>query len=379
MTILIAPDTFKDSLPAIKVAEAIAAGIRLANLSAKTILFPLADGGEGTLEVMQQHWSDTTCEMVAHGPLNRMMTATFLMKNAAHAAFIEMAQASGLQRLTLDERNPLRTTTLGTGEMIKEAISKGARRIVLGIGGSATNDCGMGMLEALGWRFLDENGDRLAPIGQNLERVESIDDAGVLPPIRGGEVSFTIMCDVDNPLYGPDGAAYIFARQKGADDAAIERLDRGLRHFSNIMEQHFGKDFSQEKGAGAAGGVGVAGLAFLNATLRPGIEMIMELTGFETKLLESDWVLTGEGKLDGQTLKGKLIHGVTKKAQQYGVPVTAFCGTLEATPEQLDDIGLKGAFSILSRPCSLQDALASTSTGLRNLAYSWMKTIMAAP
>lgn len=377
MTILIAPDTFKDALPAIKVAEAIAAGIRLADLTAKTILFPLADGGEGTLEVMQQHWSDTTCEITTHGPLSGTTNATFLLKKSDKAAFIEMAQASGLQLLQPAERNPLQTTTLGTGEMIKEAISKGARRIVLGIGGSATNDCGMGMLEALGWRFLDEKGQKLIPTGQNLERVERIDDSGILPQIRDGEISFTVMCDVDNPLFGSDGAAHIFARQKGADEAAIERLDRGLCHFAGVMEQHFGKDFSQEKGAGAAGGMGAACLAFLNATLRPGIEMIMELTGFDRKLAESDWVLTGEGKLDGQTLQGKLVHGLTRKAQQHGVPVTAFCGTLDATPEQLGALGLKGAFSIVSRPCSLKDALEYTPTGLRNLAYSWMKTVAA--
>lgn len=375
MTILIAPDTFKDALPADKVAESIAEGIHLADPTAKTILLPLADGGEGTLDVMQNHWCDTTWDSVAHGPLYEAVVATYLTKKKT--AFIEMAQASGLQLLRPAQRNPLRTTTFGTGELVKEAISNGARRVILGIGGSATNDCGMGMLEALGWLFLDEKGNQLTPIGQNLERVASIDDSGMLTQIRAGKVSFSVMCDVENPLYGLDGAAYTFARQKGADDAAIKRLDQGLRHFASVMERHFGKDFSQEKGAGAAGGVGVACLAFLNATLRPGIEMIMELTGFEKELAKADWVLTGEGKLDGQTLKGKLVHGVTKKAQQYGVPVAAFCGTLEATPEQLESIGLEGAFSILQRPCSLKDALADTPTGLRNLAYNWMKTVMA--
>jgi glycerate kinase len=377
MTILIAPDSFKDALPAHAVAEAIAEGIRLAAPSAETILFPLADGGEGTLDALRRNWGNLLRETAAHGPRWKTVRASYLAKEMPKAAFIEMAQASGLQLLAPEERDPLHTTTFGTGEMIKDAIEWGARQITLAIGGSATNDCGMGMLEALGWRFLDKNGDKLKPVGKNLEQVERIDDSGVLPPVRAGEISFNVLCDVENPLYGPEGAAHIFARQKGADDATIERLDFGLRHFARVMERHFGKDFSQEKGAGAAGGMGAACLAFLNARLRPGIEAVMELTGFEHKLPKADWVLTGEGRLDGQTLKGKLVHGVAQKAQRHGIPVTAFCGTLDATPKQLETLGLDGAFSLVQRPCSLHEALANTAAGLKTLAYNWMKTVVA--
>lgn len=377
MTILIAPDSFKDALPAHAVAEAIAEGIRLAAPSAETILFPLADGGEGTLDALQRNWGNITRETAASGPRWKTVRASYLAKEKPKAAFIEMARASGLQLLPPEERNPLHTTTFGTGEMIKDAIERDARQVTLAIGGSATNDCGMGMLEALGWRFLDKNGDKLEPIGKNLEQVERIDDSGVLRSIRAGEISFTVLCDVENPLYGPEGAAHIFARQKGADDAAIERLDFGLRHFAGVLARHFGKDFSQEKGAGAAGGMGAACLAFLNARLCPGIEAVMELTGFEHKLPKADWVLTGEGRLDGQTLKGKLINGVAQKARQHGVPVTAFCGTLDATPEQLETLGLDGAFSLVQRPCSLHEALANTAAGLKTLAYNWMKTVVA--
>lgn len=377
MTILIAPDSFKDALPAYAVAEAIAEGIRLASPSAETILFPLADGGEGTLAALQQNWGNITRETAAPGPRWKTVRASYLAKEMPRAAFIEMARASGLQLLPPEERNPLHTTTFGTGEMIKDAIEWGARQVTLAIGGSATNDCGMGMLEALGWRFLDKNGDKLEPVGKNLEQVYHIDDAGVLPDIRAGKISFSVLCDVENPLYGPEGAAYIFARQKGADDTAVGRLDLGMRHFAGVMAQHFGKDFSQEKGAGAAGGMGAACLAFLNARLRPGIEAVMELTGFEHKLPKADWVLTGEGRLDGQTLKGKLINGVAQKARQHGIPVTAFCGTLDATPEQLESLGLDGAFSLVQRPCSLDEALANTAAGLKTLAFNWMKTVVA--
>ncbi len=376
MTILIAPDSFKDALPAAKVAKAIAEGILLADPATEIILFPLADGGEGTLEVLHSHLGEEMRHLTVRGPLGDLLETTYSFSRTGKTAFIEMARASGLQHLAPEKRNPLLTSTFGTGEMIADAIKNGARHIVLGIGGSATNDCGMGMLEALGWRFTDENGHRLEPVGQNLALVSDIDSTSVLPEIRTGQIEFTVICDVENPLYGPQGAAFIYGPQKGADAATVLQLDRGLRHFSGILRTHFGKDFSREKGAGAAGGMGAACLCFFNAMLRPGIELVMELTSFEKILPKSDWIITGEGKIDGQTLSGKLIAGVVQKARQYKIPVTAFCGTLDALPGELQAIGLNGAFSILHRPGTLTEALAETYSALRLTAFNWMKMMI---
>lgn len=377
MTILIAPDSFKDALPAIDVAASIAEGIQLADPSAEVILFPLADGGEGTMEVLHSHLGEELRNLAVRGPLGENLTAAYSLSRSARTAFIEMAQASGIQHLKPAQRNPLLTSTFGTGELIAAAIKNGASRIVLGIGGSATNDCGMGMLEALGWRFDDENGRRLEPVGKNLERVAGIVSTSALPEIRNGQIEFTVICDVENPLYGPDGAAFTYGPQKGADDAAVLQLDRGVRHFSDILASHFGRDFSAEKGAGAAGGLGAACLAFLNARLRPGIELVMELTGFEQALTKADWVVTGEGKIDSQTLRGKLITGIVKKARRHRIPVTAYCGTLNISTAELQDLGLHGAFSILRRPCTLSEAIAETSVALRLASFNWMKTMAA--
>lgn len=348
----------------------------MAEPATEVILFPLADGGEGTLEVLHDHLGEEIRALNVRGPLGDPLLATYSLSHTNETAFIEMAQASGIQHLKPEARNPLFTTTFGTGEIIADAIKNGARRIILGIGGSATNDCGMGMLEALGWRFMDESGQQLAPVGKNLERVVSIDSSDILSEIRADKISFTVICDVENPLYGPDGAAFIYGPQKGADEATVLQLDKGLQHFSDILKNHFEKDFSKEKGAGAAGGMGVACLAFLHARLRPGIELVMELTGFDQVLSKADWVVTGEGKIDDQTLQGKLIMGITQKAQLRHIPVTAFCGTLNATPAALQTLGLNGAFSILHRPCSLPEALAETGPALRLTAFNWMKTIL---
>lgn len=379
MTILIAPDSFKDALPAAKVAEAIAVGILLADPATEVILFPLADGGEGTLDVLHSHLGEEMRSVTVWGPLGDNMEVSYSLSHTGKTAFIEMAQASGLQHLAPEKRNPLFTTTFGTGEMIADAIKNGARHIVLGIGGSATNDCGMGMLEALGWCFTDKTGQRLEPVGQNLERVSNIEMTGVLPEIRTGKISFTVICDVENPLYGPEGAAFVYGPQKGADAAAVLQLDRGLRHFSGILKTHFGKDFSREKGAGAAGGMGAACLCFFKAKLRPGIELVMELTGFEKAIPKADWIVTGEGKIDGQTLRGKLIAGIVQKARQYKIPVSAFCGTLHASPEELEAIGLNGAFSILHHPGTLTEALAATYSALRLTAFNFMKMMTGRP
>ena len=373
MRILVAPDSFKDALPALGVAEAMAAGIRLADPTAEVLLFPLADGGEGTFDLLQRHFRATIRAVRVQDPLFRPVTAHYGISKDGQTAFLEMAQASGLQLLAPAERNPLKTTTFGTGEMIRDALAQGVRHLVLGIGGSATNDAGMGMAAALGWRFLDAAGKELAPMGECLAAVHTI-----VPPMPDYRFPATVqvVCDVDNPLFGPDGAAHVYARQKGADTATIEYLDQGLRHFSEVLQTTFGKTPAEEKGAGAAGGMGAACLIFLNAELKPGIELLMQLTGFEDVVKTADWVLTGEGKIDDQTLRGKLIQGIATLAQRHGVPVTAFCGTLAASPQAIKALGLAGAFSILDRPCTLAEALVETGEALRRAVFNWRLSII---
>lgn len=372
MRMLLAPDAFKDALPAMAVAEAMAAGILLADPAAEVTHFPLADGGEGTFEVLQQHFQASIRVIQVQDPLFRPVTARYGLSKDGQTAFLEMAQASGLQLLAPEARNPLITTSFGTGEMIRDALDQGVSQLILGIGGTATNDAGMGMAAALGWRFLDKNGSPVAPIGGNLSRVDTI-----VPPSRNYRlpVKVQVICDVDNPLFGPSGAAYTYARQKGADTAAIESLDQGLRHFSQVLETTFGKTPAQKKGAGAAGGLGAACLSFLNAELKPGIELVMQLTGFEDLVKKSDWIVTGEGKIDDQTLHGKLIQGISTLARRHGVPVTAFCGTLAASPQAIQALGLAGAFSILNRPCTLAEALPETRDALEMAVFNWYRSI----
>ena len=366
--ILIAPDSFKDALPAVEVSQAIARGWQMARPADELVVLPLADGGEGTLEVLTLQ-SDGHFEKVeVNDPLFRPVEGRLGLSGDGHTAFVEMAQAAGIQLLARAERNCLYTTTFGVGELILGALERGARRILLGIGSSATNDAGIGMASALGYRFLDERDEELRPVGENLGRIRQIDDSQLR--FDPAELEVTVLCDVDNPLFGPRGAAHTYARQKGATEEGVLLLDAGLESFSTVLKGHFGRDFSQVPGAGAAGGMGAGALAFLGAMLRPGIQTVMELTGFDARLEQADLVITGEGKVDEQTLFGKLILGITRKAAARQIPVLAFCGTLEATPAQIQAIGLQAAFSLLTRPCTLEEAIAATADQLEQLAFN---------
>lgn len=367
MKILIAADSFKDALPALEVCQAISRGLRRALPQAELLLFPMADGGEGTAEILTYHSRGQRIEKEVNDPLFRPVTAGYGLSGDGKAAFIEMAAASGLPLLKQDERSALKTTTFGTGELILDAIGRGARKILLGIGGSATNDAGMGMAAALGYRFFDKAGERLAAIGENLVKVASIDSSHL--QFRPEEMEVEILCDVDNPLFGEKGAAHVYAPQKGADAGAVERLDEGLRHFAQLLEDKFGQDFASIPGAGAAGGLGAGAMAFLGGRLRPGIGAVMDYTGFEEQLEGVQLVFTGEGKVDAQTLHGKLIYGITRRAKAAGVPVVALCGALLASPEDIEAIGLKAAFSIQNRPVSLEIALKETEEGLERTAF----------
>lgn len=374
MKILIAPDSFKDALPALQVCEAIRRGVQRALPDAEVQLFPLADGGEGTSEVLAWHLPGRLVKTTVHDPLMRPVQALyFLAKDGVgvEMAFIEMAQASGLQLLSERERNPLKTSTFGTGELLLSAQENGAKNCYLAIGGSATNDAGMGMAVALGWRFLDENGVALAPIGENLLKV-----AKVLPPNPKPAIANPILlADVTNPLYGPSGAAHVFAPQKGADAAAVKLLDAGLQHFAGVVERCLGKDFSQIPGAGAAGGLGFGAMAFLAASTHSGALTIMDLVGFEQVVSGCDLVITGEGKLDGQTQQGKLVAAVSQKAGAKGVPVMAICGAVEATSAEVAAMGLSGVFELRRHGETLSDSIARTAISLEETAYKVLKTI----
>jgi glycerate kinase len=373
MKILIASDSFKDALSAIAVGAAIARGIKRANPQIVTENFPLADGGEGTIEVLNFHTRGTLRTIEVKDPLGRLVKAQYGLSGDRQQAYIEMAQASGLERLSPAERNCCHTNTYGTGELILDAINQGAKKIILGIGGSATNEAGMGMATALGYRFFDEHNNPLKPIGRNLIAVSQIDDSQL--QFDRDRIAIEVACDVDNPLYGKQGAAYVYAGQKGANQGEIEQLDRGLQRFAEVVSQWRSQDLSQIPGAGAAGGMGFGTMVFLGASLKPGIQLLMELTGFEEKLKTVDLVITGEGKIDAQTLHGKLIQGITATAKNYRIPVIAFCGTLAATSAQIKDLGLIAAFSVLRQPTDLEAAKKNTAVGLEELAFNVVRVI----
>lgn len=373
MTILIATDSFKDALTAEAVCRAIERGLKRADSEINTRIFPLADGGEGTAAILTFHNDGQTITKEVNDPLFRPVEASYGLSADGRTAFIDMAEASGLQLLEEDERNPLLTSTYGTGELIADALARGARRVVLGIGGSATNDCGTGMAAALGYRFLDEKGEELKPIGKNLINIRKIVDEEVT--FSRDNIDVEVISDVDNPLYGPDGAAYIYAPQKGADGPTVTTLDKGLRRFAGILDDHFNRSFSDIPGAGAAGGMGAGAVAFIGAELRPGIDAIIEYTGFDEALQDVDLLITGEGRLDAQTAHGKLIHGICRRARKAGIPVIALCGALDAAPEQTEEIGLQAAFSILDRPISLKEALNQTERALEQTAFQLMRVL----
>jgi glycerate kinase len=375
MKILIASDSFKDALPALKVCEAMARGARRACPDADIALIPLADGGEGTAEIMTYHAGGRWVAARASDPLGRPIEACYGLSPDGSTAYIDMAQASGLPLLAAEERDPERTSTRGTGELILDAWRRGARRIYLGIGGSATNDGGAGMAAALGYQFLDAQGQTLEPRGGNLGDISRIeaDNLAFAP----GDVEVVVLCDVDNPLFGEQGAARVYGPQKGADVAMVARLDEGLRRFAQVLQRRFEGDHAGVPGAGAAGGMGAGALAFLGATLRPGIDTIMDHSGFDKALVGAQLVFTGEGRLDGQTLRGKLIHGVCRRAQAAGAPVIALCGASLASLEQLETLGLAAAFAIVDRPATLEEAIARSAELLEASAWNALRIFLA--
>jgi glycerate kinase len=365
--ILVACDSFKDALAADGVCRAIARGLAKSRPTAQIVEMPLSDGGEGLLDVLRAPLDLRWIENEVRDPLGRTIKGRYGLSADGATAVIEMADASGLQRLTLAERNPLHTSTFGTGQQLADAKARGARRVLLAIGGSATNDAGIGAAAALGWGFLDKDGKAVTPDGGHMA------DIAALVPIDPPFAQVDVLCDVTNPLFGPDGAAWIYGRQKGGTDETLPRLDAGLRHVADLVEAQLGKSVAQTPGAGAAGGLGFGAIAFLDAKLRRGIEVVLDMTGFDAAAAQADLIVTGEGHIDGQSAQGKLIQGVCARAG--GVPVIALCGKLSASPEQVKAIGLTAAHSINDRDLPLAEMLANTAVNLERAAQNLQVTL----
>jgi len=356
MNILIACDSFKDALPADAVCRAIARGLKKSHPDAVMTEMPLSDGGEGLLEVLQAPLGLQWMEKTVADPLGRPIRGRYGLSADRKTCVVEMAEASGLQRLTQAERDPRQTSTFGTGQLLADAKAHGARRAILAIGGSATNDAGIGAAAALGWRFLDGSGKDLPPDGGHLKNIARLEPAPM--PFDSMEV----LCDVTNPLHGPNGAAWIYGRQKGGTDAVLTELDDGLQHLASLVKATFGSDVAAAPGAGAAGGLGYGAMVFLGAQLRRGIEIVLDLTGFDAAARNADLIITGEGHLDGQSTQGKLIQGLCARVK--GKKVIALCGKLSATQEQVASIDLAAAYCINSEERPLAEMLANTAANL---------------
>jgi glycerate kinase len=353
--IVIAPDSFKESMTAKQAAEAIASGFReIYNDSIELDLIPMADGGEGTTQSLADALQGKIYEKTVTGPLGEQVNATYAISGDQSTAIIEMAEASGLALVPKEKRDPFITTTYGTGELIRIALDSGVSKIILGIGGSATNDGGAGMIEALGGTFYDENQEKLPRGGLALSDFAFADLTNL--DSRLNDVEIVVACDVDNPLLGPNGASAVYGPQKGATKEMIRKLDLALANFHHVLKIATGKNVKEVPGAGAAGGLG-AGLLFLNAKLERGIEIVLKETNFMKRVADASIVITGEGKIDDQTIYGKTPIGVAKAAKQNGSKVIAICGTLGSGYEAVFDHGIDAAFSIVQGPVELEQAL----------------------
>jgi glycerate 2-kinase len=355
MKVVIAPDSFKGSLGALAVATSIERGIHRVDATIQTHLVPMADGGEGTVAALV---AAAGGEIISHrvtGPLGESVEGYFGILADGETGIIEMAAASGLPLVPHHQRNPLVTTTFGTGELIKAALDNGAKRLIIGIGGSATNDGGAGMAAALGIKFLDNSGHELPHGGGNLHLLHSVDLTGL--DLRILSTDIRIACDVTNPLCGPKGASAVYGPQKGATRDMVEILDNNLNHYADLVEKSTGKQVKDIPGAGAAGGLGAGLLAFLNAKLQPGVEIVLAAANMDVLLQDADLVITGEGQTDRQTLFGKAPTGVAEVARRHGVPIVCISGSLALGAEELYNLGFAGLFSITEGPISLDEAM----------------------
>lgn len=373
MKFVIAPDKFKGSLTGLQFCAAVEKAIKEVFPNAKIIKLPLSDGGDGTIEILEYHLKGKRFFVKVSDPLFRQIEASYLYMDSIKTAFIEMAEASGMYLLKKEDQNCFNTTTLGTGELIIDAIHKGAKTIILGIGGSATNDCGMGMATALGFKFEDKNGKQLSPVGQNLSHIKTINTANVIKALNS--IDFKVACDVTNPLYGQQGAAFVYGPQKGASQNEINELDKGLRNIAKVFSKQFEIDVQNIKGAGAAGGMGAGSLVFLKAELKSGIDLVKELIDFDEKIKGADWIVTGEGKLDDQTLSGKTIKGVIDSAVKNNIKVAAFCGKSDLNEMELKTFGISYLDEVMNYARNFDDAIANSKAYVYKMTKKFAKKV----
>lgn len=351
MKIIIAPDKFKGSLSSIEVCNSLTKGLKMNNSNLNVISCPMADGGDGSLEIINHYLDLKSVEITVNDPLFRPIKSIYYISEKT--AYIEMSSATGLALLKKEDRNCMNTSSYGTGELIVDAIQKGVSSIYLFIGGSATNDGGIGMASALGYRFYDSSENILSPIGRNLILINRIDQSGV--KFNSQEVNVKVVCDVNNTLFGKDGAAYVYAAQKGANSIEIKQLDRGMINLASKLLKYDFPDIANVPRGGAAGGLGGGSIAFLGAQLISGTQNFIEITKLKKLIKDCDLVITGEGKLDMQTIHGKVISGVCEISKQFNKPIIAVCGIAEMTMS--DMLGLKKVYTIIDRANSVDDAI----------------------
>jgi len=366
MRIVIAPDSFKECASALEVAQAIARGWSRVFPDAETVLVPMADGGEGTVEALVAATRGTKIEIAVTGPMGDPVTAIYGILGDGRTAVIEMAAASGLPLVPATARDPRVATTRGTGDLIRDALDRGMRRIILGIGGSATNDGGAGMAQALGFSLLDKEGAELPPGGAALARLRRIETTNKHPGLEGAEIH--VACDVENPLCGPHGASCVYGPQKGADESTVLELDTALRHFASRVKEALGVDVLDMPGAGAAGGLGAGLVAFTGARLCRGVDLVADACGLREQIARADLVITGEGRLDAQTAHGKTPAGVARIAKEAGVPVVAIAGMMDKGCEALYSIGIDAMILICPEPMPLEESMARAGELIENAA-----------
>lgn len=368
MKIVIAPDSFKESLTAQEVAQAIEIGWKKIVPEAEFVQVPMADGGEGTVQSLIDATGGKLVEVEVTAPLGNRITAQFGLSGDGELAIIEMAAASGLHLVQPEKRNPLMTTTYGTGELIQAALSHGAKRFILGIGGSATNDGGVGMLQALGAKFLDANGKNIGFGGAELAKIAKVDYSEL--DARLQQVSFEIACDVNNPLCGEHGASATFGPQKGATPEMVAQLDQALQNFADCVKKDLGKEIAQHAGAGAAGGMGAGLLTLPQAKLNAGVQIVIDTVNLAAHIRDADLVITGEGRMDGQSIRGKTPVGVARVAKQFGKPVIAIVGCLREDYEVVYEHGIDAVFPSICHLGTLAETLAAAHNNLVSTAQN---------
>ncbi|MGB3222491.1 MAG: glycerate kinase [Desulforhopalus sp.] len=375
MKIIAAPNAFKGSLSATEAANAMKKGILAAIPDCDVICVPVADGGDGLTEVMSFALSGKLIEVSVMDPVFEPLSSVFCLAENKGVAVIEMARASGLAILPKEKQDPTKTSTYGTGELILAALDRGVERIVVGLGGSATCDGGIGMASALGYKFLDKNGTELIPIGDSLHMIHSIDKSKVDTRLRN--VVFEGVCDVTNPLTGPNGASYVYSFQKGATAEQVKDLDEGLKNLAAVIQREIGIDIREMTGAGAAGGLGGGLHAFLGAKLRKGIDLVIDIVNLKEKIRGADLVLTAEGQMDFQTKYDKAPAGVARAAKEAGIPCIAICGGVGERIEELYDIGIDAVFTLCNGPQTLETAMQDSFYLLSRAVEQVVRTFLA--